>query len=151
MCFTAVCIGLARAIVVVLDDGHIMDSVINALAIVVGWLPASISAVGMLIVQTILNFIFASGSGQAATTMPILAPLGDILGVTRQVAVLAFQFGDGITNSISPIQPSLMAAIGLAGVPYEKWFKFVWPLMLMWTLLAAGLLIVATIIKLGPF
>ena len=151
MCFTAVCIGLARAIVVVLDDGHIMDSVINPLAIVVGWLPASISAVGMLIVQTILNFIFASGSGQAATTMPILAPLGDILGVTRQVAVLAFQFGDGITNSISPIQPSLMAAIGLAGVPYEKWFKFVWPLMLMWTLLAAGLLIVATIIKLGPF
>lgn len=151
MCFTAVCIGLARAIVVVLDDGHIMDSVINALAIVVGWLPASISAVGMLIVQAILNFIFASGSGQAATTMPILAPLGDILGVTRQVAVLAFQFGDGITNSISPIQPSLMAAIGLAGVPYEKWFKFVWPLMLMWTLLAAGLLIVATIIKLGPF
>ena len=151
MCFTAVCIGLARAIVVVLDNGHIMDSVINALAIVVGWLPASISAVGMLIVQTILNFIFASGSGQAATTMPILAPLGDILGVTRQVAVLAFQFGDGITNSISPIQPSLMAAIGLAGVPYEKWFKFVWPLMLMWTLLAAGLLIVATIIKLGPF
>ena len=151
MCFTAVCIGLARAIVVVLDDGHIMDSVINALAIVVGWLPASISAVGMLIVQTILNFIFASGSGQAATTMPILAPLGDILGVTRQVAVLAFQFGDGITNSISPIQPSLMAAIGLAGVPYEKWFKFVWPLMLMWTLLATGLLIVATIIKLGPF
>ena len=151
MCFTAVCIGLARAIVVVLDEGHIMDSVINALAFVVGWLPASISAVGMLIVQTILNFIFASGSGQAATTMPILAPLGDILGVTRQVSVLAFQFGDGITNSISPIQPSLIAAIGLAGVPYEKWFKFVWPLMLMWTLLAAGLLIVATVIKLGPF
>ncbi len=151
MCFTAVCIGLARAIVVVLDEGHIMDSVINALAFVVGWLPASISAVGMLIVQTILNFIFASGSGQAATTMPILAPLGDILGVTRQVTVLAFQFGDGITNSISPIQPSLIAAIGLAGVPYEKWFKFVWPLMLMWTLLAAGLLIVATVIKLGPF
>lgn len=151
MCFTAVCIGLARAIVVVLDEGHIMDSVINALAFIVGWLPASISAVGMLIVQTILNFIFASGSGQAATTMPILAPLGDILGVTRQVTVLAFQFGDGITNSISPIQPSLIAAIGLASVPYEKWFKFVWPLMLMWTLLAAGLLIVATVMKLGPF
>ncbi|WP_143330718.1 AbgT family transporter [Cloacibacillus sp. An23] len=151
MCFTAICIGLARAIVVVLDEGHIMDSVINALAAIVGWLPASISAVGMLIVQTALNFIFASGSGQAATTMPILAPLGDILGVTRQVSVLAFQFGDGITNSISPIQPTLMAAIGLAGVPYEKWVKFVWPIMVMWTLLAAGLLIVATIIKLGPF
>lgn len=83
--------------------------------------------------------------------MPILAPLGDILGVTRQVAVLAFQFGDGITNSISPIQPTLMAAIGLAGVPYEKWVKFVWPIMVLWTLLAAALLIVATVIKLGPF
>ena len=151
MCFTAICIGLARAIVVVLDEGHIMDSVINGLATVVGWLPASISAIGMLLVQTVLNFVFASGSGQAATTMPILAPLGDILGVTRQVAVLAFQFGDGITNSISPIQPTLMAAIGLAGVPYEKWVKFVWPIMVLWTLLAAALLIVATVIKLGPF
>ncbi len=151
MVFTAICIGLARAIVVVLNSGDIMDSVINAMATVVGWLPASISAVGMLLVQTALNFIFASGSGQAATTMPILAPLGDILGVTRQVSVLAFQFGDGITNAISPIQPTLMAAIGLAGVTYEKWVKFVWPVMVSWTLLAACLLVVATMIKLGPF
>ena len=105
----------------------------------------------MLLVQTALNFIFASGSGQAATTMPILAPLGDILGVTRQVSVLAFQFGDGITNAISQIQPVLMAAIGLAGVPYEKWAKFVWPLMVMWSVLAAGILIFATVINLGPF
>ena len=151
MVFTAICIGLARAIVVVLDSGDIMDSVINAMATVVGWLPASISAVGMLLVQTALNFIFASGSGQAATTMPILAPLGDILGVTRQVSVLAFQFGDGITNAISPIQPTLMAAIGLAGVTYEKWVKFVWPIMVSWTLLAACLLVAATTMKLGPF
>ena len=151
MAFTAICIGLARAIVVVLSDGNIMDSVINGLAMAVGWLPASMAAIGMLLVQTALNFIFASGSGQAATTMPILAPLGDILGVTRQVSVLAFQFGDGITNAISPIQPVLMAAIGLAGVPYEKWAKFVWPLMLMWTLLAAGILVFATAIKFGPF
>ena len=150
MAFTAICIGLARAIVVVLSDGNIMDSVINGLATAVGWLPASMAAIGMLLVQTALNFIFASGSGQAATTMPILAPLGDILGVTRQVSVLAFQFGDGITNAISPIQPVLMAAIGLAGVPYEKWAKFVWPLMLMWTLLAAGILVFATAIKFGP-
>lgn len=105
----------------------------------------------MLLVQTALNFVFASGSGQAATTMPILAPLGDILGVTRQVSVLAFQFGDGITNAISPIQPVLMAAIGLAGVPYEKWAKFVWPLMVMWTLIAAAILIFAAVVKLGPF
>ncbi|MDO4559340.1 MAG: AbgT family transporter [bacterium] len=151
MVFTAICIGLARAIVVVLDSGNIMDSVINALATIVGWLPASASAVGMLLIQTALNFVFASGSGQAATTMPILAPLGDILGVTRQVSVLAFQFGDGITNAISPIQPTLMAAIGLAGVTYEKWVKFVWPIMVTWTLLAASLLVVATAIKLGPF
>lgn len=151
MVFAAICIGLARAIVVVLNDGDIMDSVINALANTISWFPASVSAVGMLLVQTALNFIFSSGSGQAAATMPILAPLGDLLGVTRQVTVLAFQFGDGITNAISPIQPVLMAAVGLAGVPYEKWARFVWPLMVAWTLLAAVILIYATVIKLGPF
>jgi uncharacterized ion transporter superfamily protein YfcC len=105
----------------------------------------------MFFVQTALNFIFASGSGQAATTMPIMSPLGDILGITRQVSVLAFQFGDGITNAISPIQPVLMAAIGFAGVPYEKWVKFVWPLMVAWSLIAAALLVFATLVKLGPF
>ncbi len=151
MSFTAICIGLARAIVTILTDGNIMDTVINSLASVVSVLPASLASIGMLAVQTGLNFIFASGSGQAATTMPIMAPLGDILGVTRQVTVLAFQFGDGITNSISPIQPTLMAAIGLAGVSYDRWVKFVWPIMLMWTILAAGLLVVATMINLGPF
>lgn len=151
MAFTAICVGLAKAIVVVLTEGNIMDTVINALGALVSWLPSSISAIGMLLVQTILNFIFASGSGQAAATMPILAPLGDIVGVTRQVTVLAFQFGDGITNSISPIQPTLMAAIGLASVPYSKWAKFVFPLMLMWSFLAVILLIAATAINLGPF
>ena len=65
--------------------------------------------------------------------------------------MLAFQFGDGITNAISPIQPTLMAAIGLAGVTYEKWVKFVWPIMVSWTLLAACLLVAATTMKLGPF
>lgn len=151
MVFTAICIGLARAIVVVLDEGDIMDSVINGLANVVGTLPASGAAIGMLWVQTALNFVFASGSGQAATTMPILAPLGDILGVTRQVSVLAFQFGDGITNAISPIQAVLIASLGLAEVPYRKWFKFVWPLMVLWSLLAAVILVAATVMKLGPF
>jgi uncharacterized ion transporter superfamily protein YfcC len=151
MVFAAICIGLARAIVVILQEGEIMDSVINALAAMIQWLPASLSAVGMLLVQTALNFIFASGSGQAATTMPIMAPLGDVVGVTRQVSVLAFQFGDGITNAISPIQPVLMAAIGLGKVPYDRWVKFVWPLMVAWTLLAAVILVIATVMKLGPF
>lgn len=151
MVFTAICIGIAKAIVVILENGNIMDSVINVLASIVGLLPASVSAIGMLLVQTALNFIFASGSGQAAATMPIIAPLGDLLGVTRQVSVLAFQFGDGITNAISPIQSTLIAAIGMAGVSYDKWVKFVWPIMLTWTLLAATLLIIATKINLGPF
>ena len=151
MAFTAICIGLARAIVVILTDGNIMDTLINALAAVVGWLPPALTAIGMFLVQTALNFIFASGSGQAATTMPIMAPLGDVVGVTRQVSVLAFQFGDGITNAISPIPPVLMAAIGLGKVPYDRWVKFVWPLMVFWTVLAAVLLVVATAMKLGPF
>jgi uncharacterized ion transporter superfamily protein YfcC len=97
----------------------------------------------MLAMQTLMNFFIPSGSGQAFATMPIMAPLADVVGIERQVAVLAFQFGDGFSNMIVPTNVILMAILGVAGIPYDRWFRFVWPLMVKLLVLAAIALIAA--------
>ena len=104
-----------------------------------------------MIVQVIINFFIPSGSGQAAATMPIMTPLSDIIGVTRQTAVMAYQFGDGFTNSIIPTSATLMAALSIGRVPYERWVKFLWPLMLIWIGIGAVFMIIADVIQYGPF
>jgi uncharacterized ion transporter superfamily protein YfcC len=104
---------------------------------------AHAAAVGMLLIQTLLNFFIPSGSGQAFVTMPIMAPLADLVGVSRQVAVLAYQFGDGFSNMIVPTNVILMSILGIAGIPYDRWLRFVWPLLLKLTLAAAVALVVA--------
>src|SRR5699024_5595900 len=90
-------------------------------------------------------------SGQAAVTMPIMTPLADLLGITRQTAVLAFQFGDAFTNSIIPTSGSLMACLSIGNIPYEKWFKFIWPLMVIWLGVGGVFLVIANAISYGPF
>jgi uncharacterized ion transporter superfamily protein YfcC len=105
--------------------------------------PAAVSAVGMLLIQSLLNFFIPSGSGQAYATMPIMAPIGDLLGIQRQVTVLAYQFGDGFTNMIIPTNAVLMGILGLAGIPYARWFRFILPLILKLTAASAVALIVA--------
>ena len=92
-------------------------------------LPGILSAVGMFFVQTIANFFIPSGSGQAFVTMPIMAPLADLVGVNRQVAVLAFQFGDGFSNILIPTQYVLVGILAMAGVPYDRWLRFILPFM----------------------
>ncbi|MDI6600903.1 MAG: YfcC family protein [Thermoanaerobacteraceae bacterium] len=149
--FGALAVGVARAVLVVMQDGQIIDTVIHGLASVVSTLPGYLTAVGMYVVQTVIDFIIPSGSGQAAATMPIMAPLADLVGITRQTAVLAFQYGDGFTNSFLPTSGVLLATLGMANIPYEKWFKWMWPLMLMWFLTACAVLIVAVAIGYGPF
>ncbi len=149
--FGALVVGIARGILVVMQDGFIMDSIIHALAITIQNLPKAISVLGMYIVQVIINFFIPSGSGQAAATMPIMIPLSDVLEINRQVAVMSYQFGDGFTNSIIPTSAPLMAVLSIAKIPYEKWVKFLWPLMLIWLGLGALFLIVANAINYGPF
>ena len=122
--------GIAKAITVVMQDAQIMDTVIYGLSNVLKNAPHAVSAQVMLVVQTLINFFIPSGSGQAFATMPIMTPLADVAGVGRQVAVLAFQFGDGFANLILPTNIVLMAILGMAGVPYDRWFRFAWPLML---------------------
>lgn len=149
--FGALVVGVARAILVVMKDGMILDTIIHGLAAMIQSLPNSISAIGMYITQVIINFFIPSGSGQAAATMPIMKPLADIVGITRQTAVVAYQLGDGFTNSIIPTSASLMAALSIAKIPYEKWFKFLWPLMSIWIGLGAIIVIASNLMNFGPF
>ena len=149
--FGALVVGISRGILVVMQDGQIIDTVINFLATLIKPLPGAVAAVGMFLVQSVINFFIPSGSGQAATTMPIMTPLADMIGITRQTAVMAFHYGDGFSNSIIPTSASLMGVLAMAKVPYEKWLKFIWPLMVIWTIVGAIMCFVAATVKLGPF
>ncbi|MDR1884885.1 MAG: AbgT family transporter [Synergistaceae bacterium] len=149
--FGALVVGISRGILVTLQNGQIIDTIIHALASLVGALPGGLAAVGMFLVQSVINFFIPSGSGQAATTMPIMTPLADMIGITRQTAVMAFHYGDGFSNSIIPTSASLMGVLAMAKVPYEKWFKFIWPLMVVWTIIGCIMCFISAEIGLGPF
>ena len=120
-------VGIARAIQVVLTDGQIIDTIVHAFGTLMSGLPAWLTAIVMLIVQNLINFFIPSGSGQAAAIMPIMAPLADVVGLTRQVAVLAFQFGDGYSNMIWPTA-SCAIVTGIAHIPLDKWYKYFLPI-----------------------
>jgi uncharacterized ion transporter superfamily protein YfcC len=149
--FGAMVVGLARGIMVTLEQGKIVDTIIYSMAGLVSGMPQMVAAEGMMIGQCLLNFLIPSSTGMAATTLPILIPLGDVIGVTRQTTVLAFQFGDGITNSITPTSGALMGYLAVARIPYESWVKFVGPLMGIWIVLGAIFTAIAVTIKYGPF
>ncbi|WP_246011284.1 YfcC family protein [Brevibacillus nitrificans] len=145
----AMIIGVARAIVVVLNDGHIMDTILYYSAYMIKELPPSLTAVGMLGFQTLLSFVIPSGSGMAALTMPIMTPLSELVGITRQTAVLAYQFGDGISNIIIP--GIAVAGVGMAGISYIRWLKWIFPLIMIQYGIAIIAVIVAHAIGYGPF
>lgn len=147
MVVAALVVGFAKGVEVVMTDGQILDTCIYSAESVLNMIPRSISVVGMLLFQTTLNFAVPSGSGQAAITMPIMAPLSDLLGVSRQTAVLAFQFGDGLSNTIVPTSGILMAMLSLAGIPYNRWLKFVLPLFLQLLVLASLFLMIAVAVN----
>jgi len=142
----ALLVGFARSIALILEDGQVLHTIVHGLSVPLQQVAPELSAVGMFLVQSVLNFFIPSGSGQAFATMPIMAPLADVVGVTRQVAVLAFQFGDGFSNMILPTNIVLMAILGVAGIPYDRWFRFVAPLMLKLFVAAAVALVVAVMI-----
>lgn len=147
----ALVIGIARGIQWTLALGGIQDTIINALASILIKLPTTVSAVGMFVVQTIINFFVPSGSGQAMATLPIMIPLSDLIGITRQTAILAFQFGDGLSNTIIPTLGSLLIYLAFGKVPYDRWLKFMLPLFLKVSALAAGFIVIAVAMNFGPF
>ena len=113
---------------------------------ILGGLPAGLSAVIMFLIQTIVNFFINSGSGQAAAMMPIMAPLSDLIGVSRQTAILAFQMGDGLSNMIWPTSASMMAYVFAANEKFESYLKFVLPIFLIVSVLGAIMLVIGTAI-----
>lgn len=142
--FGAMVIGVARSLVLVMQDGNIIDSLVYYMSSALIGVPKSIAAIGMVVIQNLLNFFIPSGSGQAAVSMPIMANLADSIGLERQVAVLAFQFGDGFSNMFWPTV--IATECGIMGIPIQKWYKFVWPLLLMMFVLELVLITVATMI-----
>ena len=141
-------IGLARGILMVLQAGNIIDTVVYYFSLPLAAFPSWFCGVAMLAMQTLLNFLIPSGSGQAATSMPIMAPLSDLLGVSRDTAVLAFQFGDGLSNVLWPTAfPAVMA--GLAGIKVEKWWMFAIPVGVALFLTQAVLMILAVVTGFG--
>lgn len=151
MAFAALVVGVARTILVVLQSGQIVDTIIYHASEYLTHLPTVVAALGMYIFQLLLNFLIPSGSGQASATIPIMAPLSDMLGITRQTAVLAFHYGDGFTNLCFPTVGALMASLGIAKVPYDRYIKWIMPLLLIWLVIGGISVAVATIIRLGPF
>lgn len=138
-------IGIARGILVVLQAGHIIDTIVYYLSIPLSKLPGAISAVAMFLVQTGINFFVPSGSGQAVTSMPIMAPLADLIGISRQSAVLAFQFGDGLSNIAWPTAMTPIIC-GIAGVKIEKWWRWFVPLFLILLVTQSILMAISVIV-----
>lgn len=151
MVFAGLVVGVARSILVVMENGLIIDTLINSLSRLINSLPDSLTVVGMYLTQIVVNLFIPSGSGQAAATMPVMIPLADSIGITRQTAVLAFQFGDGFMDSIIPTSGVLMAQLSIAKVKYDTWLKFIGKLMLLWLALGLGFLLIANAVQYGPF
>ncbi len=144
-------IGFARAIGSVLTAGAITDTIVHAFALVLTGLPSALLGVGMLVANTVINIFLTSGSGQAAAVMPIMIPLSDLLGITRQTTILTFNFGDGFCNYILPTSTALMGIISAGNVPYDRWMRFMWKLFVVWMAVGAGLVVIAQMIGYGPF
>lgn len=149
--YAALVVGLARGTLLVLREAYVIDTFTHAMATAVQRWPSSISVLGIYFMQNCLNFIVPSGSGQAAVSMPILAPLGDLLGITRQTNVLAYQFGNGFTNIFTPTQGYFMAGLGILQIPWSKWVRWLLPLLLIWLVIGTGAVLIAHAIHWGPF
>jgi uncharacterized ion transporter superfamily protein YfcC len=140
--FSALLIGFARAIFVVLEQGQIVDTIVNGLSAPLAGLPVALSALGMMGLHTAVHLPVPSVSGQAVLTMPILTPLSDLIGLPRQVTVLAYQYGAGLCELITPTNGALMAIVAACGVRFDAWWKFVLPLYLGLLVLGAVAVVV---------
>lgn len=149
--FGALMVGIARGISLVLTDGKILDTTVFFLGNLLVNLPSTLQAIGMFIMQLLINGIITSGSGQAAVTMPIMLPVADIIGMTKQTAVLAFNFGDGLSNYVLPTSSALMGFIAMVGISYNNWMKFMWKLFVLWIVTGSALVVIANMIHYGPF
>jgi uncharacterized ion transporter superfamily protein YfcC len=135
--YASLLIGFARAIYVVMDQGSIVDTIVHGLFTPVAGLPVTVSALAMMGLHTLIHLPVPSTSGHAVLTMPVLVPLSDLIGLSRQVTVLAYQYGAGLTNLLWPTNGALMAMLAAAGVTFDAWLRFAVPVLLALLALAA--------------
>jgi uncharacterized ion transporter superfamily protein YfcC len=147
----ALVVGLAGGIIVILEDGKVIDTILYKLSLSMESM-GKVSTVGMMyVIQTIINIVIPSGSAKAALTMPIMAPFSDLVGLSRQATVMAYQFGDGFTNMITPTSGILIGVLGIARIPYNKWVRWITPLMIILILLGFLMLIPTVTMSLPGF
>ena len=138
----ALVVGFASGIIVILQDGKVIDSLLHSMQEGLDGSGKAGSLTAMYGIQAVINFLIPSATAKAAITIPIMAPFSDLVGVSRQSMVLAFQFGDGFTNMITPTSGVLIAALAMARIPYTAWVKWIWKMVLV--LLGLGLLLLLT-------
>ena len=139
-------IGVATAISLVMEQGQIIHTIVYYVTIPLGYVGKGLSALLMYYVVTVFNFIITSGSGLAAVVVPLFAPMADVLGLSRQLIISSYQYGDGMSNIIVPTAASLVASIGMAKIPYGKWLKFCLPLFLLWFVITSAAIVVGGLI-----
>ena len=143
---SALTVGFARGIIIVLEDAMIIDTISNTVAMAVNALPAAVQSIGFFLAQTATSFVITSGSGMAAVTIPLMSPVADLIGLSRQTLVLAYQMGDGFSNLLLPTTSSLLGTLAVSRVPYGRWVKFMFPLFLLWTVLGCVIMVLAAVI-----
>jgi uncharacterized ion transporter superfamily protein YfcC len=151
MLTAALVVGMAGGIIQILSDGMVMDTILYSLANTMENAGKSATIGVMYLIQTCINIFIPSGSAKAALTMPIMAPFSDVIGLSRQATVMAYQFGDGITNMIIPTSAVLIGALGIARIPYEVWFKWFWKILCILMILGFILLLPTVFMKLNGF
>ena len=147
----ALIIGLASGIIVILRNGNVIDPMLASMQAALDGSGRAGALGGMYGIQTFINIFIPSASAKAAVTMPIMAPFSDMIGVSRQATVLAFQFGDGFTNMITPTSGVLIAVLGIARIPYSKWFRWILPFILILILVGFLLLLPTIYMNLNGF
>ena len=151
MAMPCMMVSLCKGVTLLMGDSKILDTIIYYLAAGLNVFPHSLLGFGMFIVQDLFNVLVPSGSGKAAITMPLFAPLADLIGVTRQTAVLAFQMGDAFTNVFAPTSGEVVAACAMAHISFGKWFRWLAPLFAIWCVVAMVFMVIAVQIHYGPF
>ncbi len=147
----ALVVGLAGGILFVLENGRIIDTLLYYIALSMADFGKTASIGMMYIFQTMINIVIPSGSAKAALTMPMMSQFSDLIGVSRQATVMAFQFGDGFTNMITPTSAILIAVLGVARIPYNKWVKWITPFMIVLIILGFLLLLPTVFMELNGF
>ncbi len=150
MILPAIMIGLANSIIVILEDANVMDIFLHTLASGLDKFPPGLMACGMFFAHSVFNVVIPSGSAQAKATIPLMVPIADSIGITRQTAVLAYQLGDAFTNVLAPTGGEILAALAICRIPFGKWLRFLIPIFVIWCIIALIFLVYATQTAYGP-